>query len=53
MGKIFCVEFQSVSLKFHAQYLTHTLKDMQFVENRKFKRSQIYKPVNFFETTPH
>ena len=27
MGKIFCVEFQRVPLKFHTKYLTHTLKD--------------------------
>ena len=28
MGRIFCVEFQSVALKFHTKYLTHTLKNM-------------------------
>ena len=28
MGKIFCVEFQRVPLKFHTKYLTHTLKDV-------------------------
>ena len=28
MGKIFCVEFQRVPLKFHTQYFTHTLKDI-------------------------
>ena len=28
MGKIFCVEFQRVPMKFHTKYLTHTLKDM-------------------------
>ena len=28
MAKIFCVEFQRYSLKFHTKYLTHTLKDM-------------------------
>ena len=27
MGKIFCVEFQRVPLKFHTKYLTHALKD--------------------------
>ena len=31
MGKIFCVEFQRVPLKFHTQYLTHTLKDVDFI----------------------
>ena len=31
MGKIFCVEFQRVALKFHTKYLTHTLKDADFI----------------------
>ena len=31
MGKIFCVEFQGVPLKFHTKYLTHTLKDVDFI----------------------
>ena len=31
MGKIVCVEFQRVPLKFHTKYLTHTLKDTIFV----------------------
>ena len=33
MGKIFCVEFQRVPLKFHTKYLTHTLKDMIFIQH--------------------
>ena len=33
MGKIFCVEFQMVPLKFHTKYLTHTLKDAIFKQN--------------------
>ena len=32
MDKIFCMEFQRVPLKFHTKYLTHTLKDMSFIE---------------------
>ena len=32
MGKIFCVEF-------HTKYLTHTLKDVDFIHNWKFKSS--------------
>ena len=32
MDKIFCVEFQRIPLKFHTKYLTHTLKDMIFIE---------------------
>ena len=39
MGKIFCVEFQRYPLKFHTKYLTHTLKDVDFVHNWKFKSS--------------
>ena len=31
MGKIFCVEFQREPLKFHTKYLTHTLKDVDFI----------------------
>ena len=33
MGQIFCVEFQRVPLKFHTKYLTHTLKDVDFIRN--------------------
>ena len=32
MGKIFCVEFQRVPLKFHTKYFTHTLKDVDFIQ---------------------
>ena len=35
-GKIFCVEFQRVPLKFHTKYLTHTLKDVYFIRRWKF-----------------
>ena len=31
MGETFCVEFQRYPLKFHTKYLTHTLKDMDFI----------------------
>ena len=31
MGKIFYVEFQREPLKFHTNYLTHTLKDAHFI----------------------
>ena len=41
MGKIFCVEFQRVPLKFHTKYLTHTLKDIIFIQYGNFKSSQI------------
>ena len=33
IGKIFCVEFQRVPLKFHTKYLTHTLKDTVFMQH--------------------
>ena len=39
VGKIFCVEFQKVPLKFHTKYLTHTLKDVDFIHIWKFKSS--------------
>ena len=32
-GKIFCVEFQRYHLKVHSKYLTHTLKDMIFIQH--------------------
>ena len=41
MGKVFCVEFQRVPLKFHTKYLTHTLKDVDFIHIWKFKSSLI------------
>ena len=41
MGKIFCMEFQRVPLKFHTKYLTHTLKDVDFIHIWKFKSSLI------------
>ena len=41
MGKIFCVEFQRVPLKFHTKYLTHTSKDVDFIHIWKFKSSLI------------
>ena len=39
MGKIFCVEFQRVPLKFHTNYLTHALKDRIFIQSLNFKSS--------------
>ena len=35
MGKIFCVEFQRIPLKFHTKYLSHTLKDLDFIRRWK------------------
>ena len=39
MGKIFCVEFQRVPLKFHTKYLAHTLKNKSFMKHWNFKSS--------------
>ena len=39
MGKIFCVEFERVPLKFHTKYLTHTFKDVHFIHGGKFNSS--------------
>ena len=39
MGKILCVEFQRVPLKFHTKYLTHTLREVDFIQRWKFKSS--------------
>ena len=39
MGKIFCVEFQRYPLKFHTKYLSHTLKDIDFIHRWRFKSS--------------
>ena len=39
IDKIFCVEFQRYPLKFHTKYLTHTLKDVDFIHSWKFKSS--------------
>ena len=41
MGKIFGVEFQRVPLKFHTNYLTHTLKDAIFIQHWNFNSSMI------------
>ena len=39
MGEIFCVKFQGVPLKFHTKYLSHTTKDMIFIQHWNFKSS--------------
>ena len=46
MGRIFCVKFQRVPLKFHTKYLTHTFKDVFFIQCWKFQSSQIIGPDN-------
>ena len=52
MGKLLCVQFQREPLKFLTKYLTHTLKETIFIQYWKFRRSEIYKPVNVFEMLP-
>ena len=37
MGKVFCVEFQRVPLKFYPKYLAHAFKDVFFIHRWKFK----------------
>ena len=39
MGKIFRLEFQKYPLKLYTKYLTHTTKDMYFIQTQKFMRS--------------
>ena len=41
MGKIFCVEFQRIPLKFYTKYFIHTLKDMILIQHLYFKSSWI------------
>ena len=48
IGKIFCVEFQRVPLKFHTKYLTHTLKYVEFIHRWKCKSSKIYELISVF-----
>ena len=52
MDEIFCVEFQRYPLKFHTNYLTHTLKDLYIIQIWKFKRSWIWELVSIFLNTP-
>ena len=47
LGKIFCVDFQRVPLKFLSKYLIHTLKDVIFIQSwilrfLKFKSSYAF-----------
>ena len=43
MSKIFCVEFQRYPLKFHTKYLTHTLKDIIFIQHCEILRALRFK----------
>ena len=52
MGKIFCVEFQRIPLKFHTKYLTHTLEDVIFIQHWNSKSSKNYELIRVLETPP-
>ena len=39
MGKIFCVEFQGVPLKYRTKYLPHILRYIDFIHGWKFRSS--------------
>ena len=52
MGKLFCVKFQRVPLKFHTKYLTHALKNIIFTYCWNFKRSWISELTSVCETQP-
>ena len=53
MGKIFCVEFQRVPLKFHTKYRTHKLKDAFFLYNFEILRALKFKSSNSLIHPPH
>ena len=53
MWKIFCMEFQSVPLKFHTKYHTHTLNDTIYTYCWTFNSSQIWELIIVFEMSPH
>ena len=49
IGKIFCVEFQRVPLKFRTKYHTNTLKDADFIHEWKLRSSKIEELISVFE----
>ena len=51
MGETFCVEFQRCPLKFHAKYLTHTLKDI-FLYKTEISRALKFKSSHAFLKRP-
>ena len=51
MGKIFCMEFQMVHLKFHTKSIIHTLKESIF-SMLNIQELQIYGLLCVFETPP-
>ena len=52
MGKIFCVEFQRVPMKFHTKYLTHTLKNTKFLCKIEILRALRFKSSYAFLKRP-
>ena len=53
MGKVLCMEFQTVLLKFRTKYLTHTLTDTIFIQCWKFRSFQIAQPHPTHTPTLH
>ena len=52
MGKIFCVEFQRVPLKFHTKYLTHTLKDKSLWNIEILRALRVKSSYKFLKRPP-
>ena len=52
MGKIFCVEFQRYPLKFHIKCLTHTLKDVIFIQQWNVSALRIRSSYAFLKRPP-
>ena len=50
--KIFCMEFQSVPLKFHTKYLIRTLRDMIFIQNGNLKELLDLSALTHFWNAP-
>ena len=51
-GKIFCVEFQRLPLKFQTKYLTHTLKDVDFIHRWNLKAFRFKSSYVFLKRSP-
>ena len=51
-GKIFWVEFQRVPLKFHPKYLTHTLKDVIYIQRWNLRALRFKSSCAFLKQSP-
>ena len=45
MGNIFCVEFQRYPLKWHAKYLTYTLKEVNIYRGSRNGRPTVWNAI--------